>query len=157
MVSLDSGAARAALARQGIDYTEWVFFNAASVGYLETVQLFVEAGMSVNIADNEYGATALHGRRGLGVLRSSSTCRVKGRASRRGTTRVRRRFFGRQGAVICRWCVFWLSTARTVAEGVSLPALPDAGIGKWILDQELDPIDDTLNIFAIFGSRIVHP
>ena len=61
MVSLDSGAARAALARQGIDYTEWVFFNAASVGYLETVQLFVEAGMSVNIADNEYGATALHG------------------------------------------------------------------------------------------------
>ena len=47
--------------------------------------------------------------------------------------------------------------ARAVAEGVSLPALPDAGIGKWILDQELDPIDDTLNIFAIFGSRIVHP
>ena len=47
--------------------------------------------------------------------------------------------------------------ARAAAEGVSLPSLPDAGIGKWILDQELDPIDDTLNIFAIFGSRIVHP
>ena len=47
--------------------------------------------------------------------------------------------------------------ARAVAEGVSLPSLPDAGIGKWILDQELDPIDDTLNIFAIFGSRIIHP
>ena len=76
---------------------------------------------------------------------------------RRGRRVMRCCCVGRQGVVICRWCVFWLSTARAVAEGVSLPALPDAGIGKWILDQELDPIDDTLNIFAIFGSRIVHP
>ena len=43
--------------------------------------------------------------------------------------------------------------ARAVAEGVSLPALPDVGIGKWIVDQELDPIDDTWEGFAMLLSE----
>ena len=43
--------------------------------------------------------------------------------------------------------------ARAVAGGVSLPALPDVGIGKWMLDQKVDPVDDTLQMFAFLPSE----
>ncbi len=52
--------ARDELAALGIAYTEEAFFSAALNGDLTVVKLFVEAGMSVNTADND-GFTALHG------------------------------------------------------------------------------------------------
>lgn len=33
------------------------------------------------------------------------------------------------------------------------PSLPDAGIGKWVLEQRVDPLDDTLDMFAILPSE----
>ncbi len=36
--------------------------------------------------------------------------------------------------------------ARAVAGGVSLPPLPDTGIGKWDITQEVSPIDDSMNV-----------
>ena len=43
-----SEAARAELDRRGISYDADAFMTAAMAGYLETVKLFVDAGMSVN-------------------------------------------------------------------------------------------------------------
>lgn len=43
--------------------------------------------------------------------------------------------------------------ARAVAAGVSLPSLPSAGIGKWIVDQRVDPMDDTQDLFAMLLSE----
>ena len=53
--------ARAALTAKGISSTDGAAFrSAAGSGNLEVVQLFVEAGMSVESADDESGWTALH-------------------------------------------------------------------------------------------------
>ena len=54
-----ANAARAELAELGIDYTEQAFLDSAYAGNLEVVQLFVEAGMSVNTADG-LGEMALY-------------------------------------------------------------------------------------------------
>lgn len=43
--------------------------------------------------------------------------------------------------------------ARAVAEGVTLPDMPDAGVGKWIVDQKMDPIDDTMDVGAYLPSE----
>ena len=48
-----SEAARAELDRRGISYDADAFMTAASAGYLETVKLFVDAGMSVNTVTND--------------------------------------------------------------------------------------------------------
>ena len=43
--------------------------------------------------------------------------------------------------------------ARAVAGGVSLPPLPNVGVGKWVLDQKVDPVDDTLDMYAFLPSE----
>ena len=53
-------AARGALDSLGIAYTDSVFLAAAQEGDLAVVKLFVQAGMSVEVADDEHGVTALH-------------------------------------------------------------------------------------------------
>lgn len=41
--------------------------------------------------------------------------------------------------------------ARAVAEGVVLPTLPSSGTGRWNVTQEVSPIDDSRNIYALGG------
>lgn len=43
--------------------------------------------------------------------------------------------------------------ARAVAAGVVEPSLPNTGIGKWVVNQELDPIDDTMIMVAMLFSE----
>lgn len=94
--------ARAELDRRGIEFTGWAFVLAASAGFGETVQLFVEAGMSVNTADNESGATALHGGARFGHLEIVKFLLSQGANISARDKRATRLLFGRQGEVICR-------------------------------------------------------
>ena len=43
--------------------------------------------------------------------------------------------------------------ARAVAEGVTLSALPNTGIGKWEVHHSVDPIDDTRTVMAFLRSE----
>ena len=52
--------ARTELADLGIAYTVEAFFRSAIKGDLTVIKVFVDAGMSVHIADEEEGLTALH-------------------------------------------------------------------------------------------------
>lgn len=50
----------------------------------------------------------------------------------------------------------WLAgcAARVVTETkFTEPSLPDAGIGKWVLQQAVDPLDDTLDMIASLPSE----
>ena len=57
---LGCGDARTELADRGIAYTKGAFLLAAEGGDLAVVKLFVESGMSVHTAANDYGLTVLH-------------------------------------------------------------------------------------------------
>ena len=59
VVSLSPEAARAALESLGIEYTAGAFIEAAKVGNLDVVHLFVWAGMDIEATDH-WGDTALH-------------------------------------------------------------------------------------------------
>ncbi len=43
--------------------------------------------------------------------------------------------------------------ARAVAEGVALPALPNSGIGKWEVSQEVSPVDDSRTVYMYLAAE----
>ena len=48
----------------------------------------------------------------------------------------------------------WLAGCGSVSKPNRLsPALPGGGVGKWIANQKMDPIDDTMDVFAILRSE----
>ena len=135
-------AARSELGSLGITYREAAFVDAAAVGNLAVVELFVVSGMSVN-ARVDGGSTALHRAASGGHLDVVEYLVGQGAVVNATDDFGYTVLHGRRFGIVCRWLSILLVVVRTWMLGMIV-------VGRRCIMRRV-----TMGRMVVIGSRLV--